>query len=85
MYNHNWSRSEIAQELEDTLKFGGLIANWSNVRTKEHDVKGKSFYMLYFIGGSVKVYGPGFILVNKYFTFSLNVLLASGCVLAILM
>ncbi len=65
MYNNNWSRSEIAQELEDTLKFGGLIANWSNVRTKEHDAKGKSFYMLCFFGGSVKVYGPGFILVNN--------------------
>ena len=65
MQNVNWSRSLIAEELEDTLKFGGLSSNWGKSRTKETDTKGKSFYMLPFVQGSVKIYGPKFILINR--------------------
>ena len=65
MQNVNWSRSLIAEELEDTLKFGGLSSNWGKIRTKETDAKGKSFYMLPFVQGSVKIYGPKFILINR--------------------
>ncbi len=65
MQNVNWSRSIIAEELEDTLKFGGLSDNWGKIRTKETDSKGKSFYLLNFRGGSIKIYGPNFILINR--------------------
>lgn len=65
MQNVNWSRSIIAEELEDTIKFGGLADRWDKIRTKEVDSKGKSFYQLKFNGGTVKVYGPRFVLVNR--------------------
>lgn len=65
MQNVNWSRSVIAEELEDTLKFGGLTDNWGKIRTKETDKNGKTYYMLPFHHGSVKIYGPRFILVNR--------------------
>lgn len=65
MQNVNWSRSLIAEELEDTLKFGGLSSNWGKIRTKEVDAKGKSYYLLPFALGSVKIYGPKFILINR--------------------
>jgi hypothetical protein len=64
MQNVNWSRSVIAEELEDTLKFGGLTDNFGKIRTKVSDSKGKTFYSLPFNAGSVKIYGPKFILIN---------------------
>ena len=65
MQNVNWSRNQIAEELEDTLKFGGLTDNWGKIRFKETDKNGKSYYMLPFKQGYVKVYGPRFILINR--------------------
>lgn len=64
MQNLSWSRSQIAEEIEDTLKFGGLTDDWGKLRVKEEDRKQKTYYLLKFKGGSVKIYGPSFILVN---------------------
>lgn len=65
MASLNWSRSQIADEIEDTLKFGGLTSNWGKIRVKESDKNGKSFYSLPFNRGCVKIYGAGFIMVNR--------------------
>jgi hypothetical protein len=65
MQNINWSRGMVAEELEDTIKFGGLTDCWSKIRIKETDAKGKTYYVLKFDHGSIKVYGPRFILVNR--------------------
>lgn len=65
MADINWSRSQIAEEIEDTIKFGGLTNNWGKLRVKQTDNNGKSFYLLPFSHGSVKVYGARFIMVNR--------------------
>ena len=65
MADINWSRSQIAEEIEDTIKFGGLTNNWGKLRVKQTDNNGKSFYLLPFNRGSVKVYGARFIMVNR--------------------
>lgn len=65
MQNVNWSRSLIAEELEETIKFGGLTDITGKLRVKEIDAKGKSYYLLKFNRGMVKIYGPRFILVNR--------------------
>lgn len=65
MTSLNWSRSQVADEIEDTIKFGGLTNNWGKLRVKEVDKNGKSFYLLPFNRGSVKIYGASFIMVNR--------------------
>ena len=62
-----FARSQAAQEIEETIKFGGLSLSDKKIyeRIREKVSGDKPHYKLEFKHGSVKVYGSRFILVNK--------------------
>lgn len=62
-------RQDVAQELVETIMFGGLDEVYGCNMSKEIDAKGKSYYSLTFckarsLDGVVKVYSPKFVLVK---------------------
>jgi hypothetical protein len=60
-------RSQIAFEIEETLKFSGLSNNRvdKRIRKKIVDVMtNRTYYSLEFKHGKIRVYGPRFIIIN---------------------
>jgi len=62
-------RQDVAQELVETIMFGGLDEVCGCNMSKETDNKGKSYYSVSFckarnLDGVVKVYSPKFVLVK---------------------
>lgn len=62
-------RQDVAQELVETIMFGGLDEVYGCNMSKETDNKGKSYYSVSFckarnLDGVVKVYSPKFVLVK---------------------
>jgi hypothetical protein len=62
-------REDVAQELLETIKFGGLDEVYGASLSKEVDAKGKSFYSVTFcksrvLDGVIKVYSERFVMVK---------------------
>jgi hypothetical protein len=57
-------RSQVAQEIEETLKFGDLSDKFVFQRIRERVTETKPYYKLPFKHGEVRVYGPRMILIN---------------------
>lgn len=64
-----YARSLCAQELEEFIKYSGLANEDKNIneRIRQRTVtkNNKTIYVLPFKGGTLQVYGPRYILLNK--------------------
>ncbi len=63
--NANYFRSLACEELCETLMWAHLVEDFSNFRTKEVDKKGKTFYRLAMKNGTILVYSPKTIFIDK--------------------
>lgn len=57
-------RKLAAEEIEDTLKFGGFVDTFDRISEKAKDRNGKECYLLRFNGGNVLVYSDKNIVIN---------------------
>lgn len=57
-------RKLAAEEIEDTLKFGGFVDTYDHISEKAKDRNGKECYLLRFNGGNVLVYSDKNIVIN---------------------
>lgn len=64
--NANYFRMIISDEFRELFMWAGLAENYRDVKTKEVDSKGKTFYRLKMIYGEVLVYSPKMIYINDY-------------------
>lgn len=65
-------RKLAAEELEDTLKFGGLVDSFDRISEKAKDSNGKDCYVLRFAGGTALVYSDRNIVINGIKTKSVR-------------
>lgn len=65
-------RSQVACELEETIKFGDLTKQKLSDKIREKIIANKIYYKLKFKHGEIQVYGPRFILINGVKYTSLN-------------
>jgi hypothetical protein len=62
--NAAWYRKLISDEFREMLMWSGLATDYSKIKTKETDKKGKTFYSLKGDGIEVQIYSPKVIYVN---------------------
>jgi len=70
--NANYFRKLISDEIRETLMWAGLATNFKDIKTKETDSKGKTFYRLKMIEGEILVYSPKVIYINGHKTHSVH-------------
>jgi len=70
--NANYFRMLISDEIRETIMWAGLAENFRDIRTKEVDSKGKTFYRLKMIEGEILVYSPKVIYINGHKTHSVH-------------
>ena len=70
--NANYFRKLISDEIRETLMWAGLATNFKDIKTKETDSRGKTFYRLKMIEGEILVYSPKVIYINGHKTHSVH-------------
>jgi hypothetical protein len=65
-------RKLAAEEISDTLKFGGFVDSFDRIGEKAKDTNGKDCYLLRFNGGSVLIYSDKNIVINGIKTKSVR-------------
>lgn len=70
--NANWFRKLVSDELREMLMWAGLADKFSEIKTKELDSKGKTYYRLKMNCGEIRVYSPKTIYVNSHKCHSVN-------------
>ena len=70
--NANYFRKLISDEFRELFMWSGLAQNYSDIKTKEVNSKGKTFYRLKMLYGEVLVYSPKLIYINDYKAVSVN-------------
>lgn len=70
--NPAYYRKLASDEIRETLFWADLTTNWNEIKSKEVDSKGKTFYRLRMRQGEVHVYSPKVIYINGHKTHSVN-------------